>query len=547
MKNRALPIRLFAGLAAASLLGSACTSTSAQETARVSTAAPAPDALPQRPNIIFILVDDLPIDDFGADNPTLHTPNLDRLIHEGMYIPRAAVTTSLCSPSRATILTGMSTRNHGIVDNQHSDETGLTFFPSYLQQAGYQTAFFGKWHMGVDSDDPRPGFDHWVSFAGQGSYLPMGDFGQNRRQVLNVDGQHVDRTDYITDELTQYQMDWLEHGRDPSRPFFLYMSHKAVHGPCVPAERYAHQYDGVNTMELPASFAFTPENIEGKPMWVVNQRNSWHGIDIRHASGPQSLINERRDCDAVLSAVDDSVGETLDWLERTGLDRNTIIVFFSDNGSMWGAHGLVDKRNAYEESVRVPMIAWGPGIQHGVRSNARIRNLDLAPTFLALAGVQDRPAQFEGDNVVPLLTGQSTWADWPQDDFVYEYYWEWAYPMTPTTFSIVSGDYKLIWYHGIWDRNELYNLADDPHEMHNLIEAPELAEVRERLRHELFERLRSNSGDHRVPYSEVENRGFVFRNAQGTPPSAFPQEFELQPPEEGDFQFFPLQQRSMEQ
>ena len=541
---RAIPARLLAGIAAVSLMGSACTTTTSAQDRPAATAAPAAaTALPQRPNIIFILVDDLPIDNFGADNPSLHTPNLDRLINEGMYIPRAAVTTSLCSPSRATILTGMSTRNHGIVDNQHSDEAGLTFFPSYLQQAGYQTAFFGKWHMGNVGDQPRPGFDHWVSFDGQGSYLPMGDFNQNQQQVLNVDGQHVNRTDYITDELTRYQMDWLEH-RDPNKPFFLYMSHKAVHGPCIPAERYAHQYDGVNTMELPDSFAFTPENIAGKPMWVVNQRNSWHGIDIRHASGPQSLINERRDCDAVLSSVDDSVGRTLDWLESTGLDRNTIVVFFSDNGSMWGAHGLTDKRNAYEESVRVPMIAWGPGIPRGVRSEARIRNLDLAPTFLALAGITTRPEQFEGDNVVPLLTGQTRWADWRQDDFVYEYYWEWAFPMTPTTFSIVSGDYKYIWYHGVWDRNELYNLADDPHEMRNLINAPELAALRTRLRHDLFERLRSNAGDHRVPYSEVENRGFVFRNAEGTPPADFPDELELPPPADGDFQFFPMLQRS---
>lgn len=509
------------------------------------TAAPARADTPTRPNIIFILVDDLPVDNFGADNPRLKTPNLDRLIKGGTYVPRAAVTTSLCSPSRATILTGMSTRNHGIVDNQGSSEAGLTFFPSYLHQAGYQTAYFGKWHMGMDDDHPRPGFDRWVSFAGQGTYLPMGDFARPAQQVLNVDGVHVDRRDYITDELTRYQLDWISHGRDKSKPFFLYMSHKAVHGPCIAAPRYAAQYTAP-TMDLPASFADTPENNSGKPMWVLNQRNSWHGIDIRHASGPASMLREKQVCDAVLSAVDESVGQTLDVLRREKIDKNTIIVFFSDNGSMWGSHGLTDKRNAYEESVRVPMIAYGPGIPAGVRSKALVRNLDLAPTFLAMAGVP-APKQFEGQNVLPLLQGKADWASWPKDDFVYEYYWEWAYPMTPTTFSIVHGTMKYIQYHGIWDRDELYDLSRDPAEMHNLIDAPELADVRKDLRHRLYQRLTSAEGKHSLPYSERVNRGFVFRNAQGSGQAPFPQDWQLTPPATGDFEFFPLNGKASQQ
>jgi len=506
---------------------------------------PANAAAPTRPNIIFILVDDLPIDNFGIDNGALKTPNVDRLVREGTYVPRAAVGTSLCSPSRATILTGMSTRNHGIVDNQKSSEEGLTYFPSYLQQAGYQTAYFGKWHMGAESDEPRPGFDKWISFKGQGSYLPRGDFGQNRPETLNVDGKVVKRKGYITDELTDYQIDWLANGRDKSKPFFLYMSHKAVHGPCIAPPRYAKLYDGVETMSLPESFANTPENTKGKPMWVINQRNSWHGIDIRHASGPESLLKEKRDCDAVLTGVDDSVGRTMKFLRDNKLDKNTIVVFFSDNGSMWGAHGLVDKRNAYEESVRVPMIAWGPGIAKGRRSDALIRNLDLAPTFLAMAGAA-APEQFEGQNVLPLLTGKTAWNDWPKDDFVYEYYWEWAYPMTPTTFSIVHDGYKYIQYHGIWDRDELYNLTNDPKEMNNLIDDPSLAERRADLRKRLYGRLASSEGDHRIPYSERENRGFVFRNAKGTPPADMPDEWKLEPPARGDFDFYPLNNRALE-
>jgi len=503
----------------------------------------APQAAPvgqARPNIIFILLDDLPIDNLGVDNPRLKTPNLDYMVKNGVYIPRAAVTSSLCSPSRATILTGMTTRNHRVVDNSNSSEEGLTFFPKYLQDAGYQTAFFGKWHMGSDTDARRPGFDRWVSFAGQGSYLPKGDFNQNDQQVLNVDGKHVDRTGYITDELTQYQMDWLKSGRDKSKPFFLYMSHKAVHGPCIAPPRYANQYSGA-TMTVPASYANTDENNRGKPMWVLNQRNSWHGIDIRYPNGTDNLIAERRACDEVLSGVDDSVGATLKFLKDNKLDKNTIIVFFSDNGSMWGAHGLTDKRTAYEESVRVPMIAYAPWLfPKGVRSDARIRNLDLAPTFLDMAGVK-APTQFEGHSVLPLLEGKVKWSDWPQDDFIYEYYWEAAFPMTPTTFSIVHGDMKYIAYHGVWDRDELYDLSKDPGEMNNLATDPALAKVRADLRARLFKNLTNKSGEHVVPYTERTELGFVFRNAEGAKQAEFPPEWQLTPPANGKpFEFFPL-------
>lgn len=500
---------------------------------------------PGRPNIIFVLVDDLPVDNFGVDNPRLQTPNFDRLIQQGTYVPRAAVGTSLCSPSRATILTGLTTRNHGIVDNQSSSEAGLTFFPKYLQKAGYQTAYFGKWHMGMDDDHHRPGFDRWVSFAGQGTYKPMGDFARPVQQVLNVDGKKVNRKDYITDELTDYQTDWLKRGRNKKKPFFIYMSHKAVHGPCVAPPRYAKQYSAP-TMTLPSTFADTPENRAGKPMWVQNQRNSWHGIDIRHTGGAESMIEEKKACDAVLSAVDDSLGRTIQTLREEGLDKNTYIVFFSDNGSMWGAHGLPDKRNAYEESVRVPMFAWGMGIPAGVRSEARVRNLDLAPTFLSMAGVPV-PKTFEGQNTLPLLQGKAAWKDWPQQDFVYEYYWEWAYPMTPTTFSIVHGNYKYTQYHGVWDREELYDLAKDPKELANLIEDPALKDLRVDLRRRLYAGLKNQDGKHTISYSERTNRGFVFRNKQGTPAAKFPDEWELDPPVKGDFQFFPLNEKASQE
>lgn len=496
-----------------------------------------------KPNMIFILLDDLPIDSFGVDNPLLRTPNIDRLVKGGTYLPRAAVTTSLCSPSRATILTGMTTRNHRIVDNTNSSEAGLTYFPSYLQKAGYQTALVGKWHMGADNDAPRPGFDKWVSFAGQGTYLPQGDFQRGVQQTLNVDGRRVDRKAYMTDELTDYAVDWLEHGRDPGKPFFLYFSQKAVHSPCIPAPKYENQYQGA-TYQVPDSFADTLENYRGKPVWVKNQRNTWHGIDIRYLNGIASLQKERRDCDQVLSSVDDSVGRLLEYLQRSGLEKDTVVVFFSDNGSMWGAHGLVDKRNAYEESVRVPMIAYAPGrIPAGVRSEARVRNLDLAPTFLALAGVE-APPQFEGRSVLPLLEGKATWRDWPQQDFVYEYYWDWEYPMTPASFAIVRDNMKYIQYFGVYDTEELYDLAKDPREMNNLIAEPSLEPVRVDLRHRLFAQLAARDGTHALPFTERHNRGFVLRNSNGTPPAQFPPEWNVTAPAGKDYAFPDLLQHA---
>ena len=192
-------------------------------------------------NIVFVIVDDLRFDGLGFLTPEVQTPNIDQLAAEGVYFSNAVVTTSLCSPSRATILTGLTTQNHKIVDNNNTTEEGLIFFPRYLQDAGYETGFFGKWHMGRANDSPREGFDRWVSFAGQGHYYPVRR-SDGSNNVINVDGVHVEQRGYITDELTEYAIDWLENQRDPNKPFFLYLSHKAVHSDAAPAPRHRDQY-----------------------------------------------------------------------------------------------------------------------------------------------------------------------------------------------------------------------------------------------------------------------------------------------------------------
>jgi len=505
-------------------------------------------------NIIFVLVDDLRYDGMGFLQPDLKTPNIDKLASNGVYFPNAVVTSSLCSPSRATTLTGQTTRNHGVVDNNDSSEEGLVFFPSYLQQAGYQTSFFGKWHMGAATDNPRPGFDRWVSFSGQGNYFPKENIppellAKGMTNQLNVDGKLVDQKGYITDELTDYAMQWLKEGRDQSKPFFLYLSHKAVHSDAMPAERHRGQYDNVK-FELPASAKDTKENREGKPMWVQNQRNSWHGIDFFYASD-RKMTDYLKDYYGALSSIDDSLGRIMDYLEENNLVENTMVVFTSDNGYLIGEHGLIDKRNAYEASVRVPMVISAPGLlPKGVTNEARVRNLDTAPTFLDVAGAEE-PEQFEGKSFLPVATGEQTKDQWGEPDFVYEYYWEWSFPMTPTTFAIERGPFKYIQYHGIWDIEELYDLSKDPEEMHNLIDNPDYTNKVMELRVALYEELANSEGKHNVPFHARLAEGMNLRDKNGPKAAEFPKKWKVMPnsPDKylGLFMDTPLKQKRVKE
>ncbi len=505
-------------------------------------------------NIIFVLVDDLRYDGMGFLQPDLKTPNIDKLASNGVYFPNAVVTSSLCSPSRATTLTGQTTRNHGVVDNNDSSEEGLVFFPSYLQQAGYQTSFFGKWHMGAATDNPRPGFDRWVSFSGQGNYFPKENIppellAKGMTNQLNVDGKLVDQKGYITDELTDYAMQWLKEGRDQSKPFFLYLSHKAVHSDAMPAERHRGQYDNVK-FELPASAKDTKENREGKPMWVQNQRNSWHGIDFFYASD-RKMTDYLKDYYGALSSIDDSLGRIMAYLEENNLVENTMVVFTSDNGYLIGEHGLIDKRNAYEASVRVPMVISAPGLlPKGVTNEARVRNLDTAPTFLDVAGAEE-PEQFEGKSFLPVATGEQTKDQWGEPDFVYEYYWEWSFPMTPTTFAIERGPFKYIQYHGIWDIEELYDLSKDPEEMHNLIDNPDYTNKVMELRVALYEELANSEGKHNVPFHARLAEGMNLRDKNGPKAAEFPKKWKVMPnsPDKylGLFMDTPLKQKRVKE
>lgn len=470
-----------------------------------------------RPNIIFVLVDDQRFDALGMIDKRLKTPHLDRLAKDGVFFRNATVTTSLCSPSRASLLTSQYTHDHGIVDNNTPLREGTNTFPEALQKAGYETALVGKWHMGGHSDEPRPGFDHWVSFAGQGNYLPKDKYGNDN--LLNVNGEHVAQKGYITDELTDYAVEWLEQQKKSDRPYFLYLSHKAVHSDFEPPER--HQ-DSFSETEFPLPPTARTENIARKPMWVQNQRNSFHGLEFPYHKNAIDLQHIQRRYYGALQAVDDSVGRIRRWVEDHGDPDNTIIIFTSDNGFLFGDHGLIDKRNAYEESIRVPLIMQGrPLVPVGTEVTAPVINIDIAPTILDIAGA-DIPDSFSGSSMVKLLNGEQ--AGW-RDASLYEYYWEFNYPHTPTTFAVRTPRYKLIQYHGIWDSDELYDLQQDPNEINNLIEEKEHLPMVVKLRKMLYNLLENNEGRHVVPYTYKYNKGAVFRSAGRSPTASHPRQW----------------------
>lgn len=448
---------------------------------------------PARPrNVVFILSDDHRYDFMsfvpGAP-PFLRTPNLDRMAREGAHVRNAFVTTSLCSPSRASILTGRYAHRHGVVDNSSPIPPNTVFFPEVLQRAGYRTAYFGKWHMGEDaeSDSPRKGFDRWVSFRGQGVYT---------NPELNVDGQRRQVTGYTTDLLTDYALEWLRKQRgEPDKPFFLYLAHKAVHAEFEPAPRHKGRY-ATAAIPYPETMAATEANYREKPRWVYEQRFGWHGVDYAYHGAMDFDPFYHRYAETLL-AVDESIGRVLDWLDQSGLSKSTLVIYMSDNGFLLGEHGLIDKRNAYEESVRVPMLVRAPGyVRSGSTITAMVRNIDIAPTILELGGAPaSAMPSMDGRSVLSTFTG--TDASTP-GELLYEYYWEFAYPHTPTTFSLRGDRFKFIWYHGIWDLAELYDLQADPKERFNLIRVPAYQDTVRAMRERLYDRL-DRSGGMQVP------------------------------------------------
>lgn len=476
----------------------------------------------QYKNVVFILSDDHRYDYMGflGKVPWLKTPGMDRMAKEGAYIKNAFVTTSLCSPSRASILTGLFTHTHQVVDNTAPLPKGLTFFPSYLQQKGYRTGFFGKWHMGDDTGEPQPGFDYWEAFKGQGTYY---------NPKLNINGiwkQYKDSA-YATDLLTEHAIDFMKQQVKSSKPFFVYLSHKGVHDNFSPAKRHKGMYKH-ESLVIPTTYDIphyglkhlpTLDSITGKaatgkdfygermmPNWVKNQRESWHGVDYAYHGRPwkDQVINY---CETLMS-VDESISSVLDYLKKAKIDEETLVIYMGDNGFAWGEHGLIDKRQFYEESVRVPMVTRCPGLFKGGQVIEKmVQNIDIAPTILEVAGLS-KPNNMVGASFIPLLQGKNI--PW-RDKIFYEYYWEHEFPQTPTMHGVRTENYKYIRYHGIWDTNEFYNLKNDPHETTNLIGDPKYKDIIKQLNHEVFEWL-DNTGGLIIPIKRTERQYFDHRN-----------------------------------
>jgi N-acetylglucosamine-6-sulfatase len=416
-----------------------------------------------RPNIVFVIVDDIRWDAFGCmGHPWVKTPNADRLAREGAMFRNFFDTIPLCSPARASFLTGRYPHATGVTTNGNNNALShkLITWPRLLHDAGYETAFVGKWHMGND-DTPRPGLDHWVGFKGQGVYTDP---------VLNFDGKSEKANGYITDLLDKYAVEFIRKPHE--KPFVLYLAHKAVHGPFTSADRHK----GLYAREPFTPAASADENLADKPAVAKTVKPNPPRAGVHPGEGP---MRAQLRC---LAAVDEGLGDILKALEETKQLDHTLIAFTSDNGYFWGEHGgLGDKRWAYDESVRLPLMVRYPKLMKpDTRIDALTLNIDIAPTMLELAGVAV-PKDVQGNSMLPLFRGDSN--GW-RTAILMEYFKEQNYAH-PTWRAVRTDRWKYIHYPDEPSWNEAYDLRADPHEMKNVIRQPATMAALRDLRSEL--------------------------------------------------------------
>lgn len=465
-----------------------------------------------RPNIVFIFSDDhayQAISAYGDSRQLLATPSIDRLAKEGMRFDRCLVPNSICGPSRATVLTGKYSHMNGFYNNTNSRFDGnQTTFPKLLQKAGYQTAIVGKWHL---VSNPT-GFDYWHILPGQGVYY-------NPPMIKN--GERVKHEGYTTDLITDFSLDWLKN-RDTAKPFLLMMQHKAPHREWEPALRhlghdrdrqypvpktlfddYAGRGKAEKSQDMTIAKTMTPRDLKLVTPTTLNpeQKRAWDAYyEPRNAAfkkdnpQDQDLVRWKynrymHDYLGCIKAVDESVGRLLQFLDDNGLDKNTIVVYASDQGFYLGEHGWFDKRWIFEESLRTPLLVRWPGVAKARAVNADIvSNLDFAETFLEAAGLPV-PAEMQGRSLAPVLKGQTP-ADW-RKSFYYHYY---EYPGPHSVrrhYGVVTDRYKLVrFYEKEMDYWELFDRTMDPNEMTSVYGKPEYKDAQNELEAEL-RRLRT--------------------------------------------------------
>nr|WKN37704.1 sulfatase [Tunicatimonas sp. TK19036] len=496
------------------------------------------DTPPQRPNILFIMSDDHAYQAISAYSDRLtETPHIDRIAQGGMKFTNACVTNSICAPSRAVILTGKHSHLNGKIDNRFPFDTTQMTFPQLFQQAGYQTAMFGKLHFG---NSPK-GFDQFKILPGQGTYYNP-DFITKNEGNIQVEG-------YTTDIITDMTLDWMESERDTTKPFMLMYLHKAPHREWLPAPRHYKEYTQKTFPEPETLFddyegrgtaAKTAEmNLLKNMNWAgdskirpelmdelgIPETEDWDKDAYAREVGRQTP-EQRAEWDAVydpineafkenypnmsqedlmrwryqrymqdylgsIAAVDEGVGRVLDYLNEHGLAENTIVVYTSDQGFYLGEHGWFDKRFIYDESFKTPLLVRWPGVIEGGSVNTQmVQNLDFAPTFLEAAGIEV-PSDMQGESLIPLFKGDTA----NFRDAVYYHYYEYpAVHMVKRHYGIVTEDYKLVHFYYDVDEWELYDRKKDPREMHNVYNDPEYSGIVDRLKLQL-EELRAKYKD----------------------------------------------------
>jgi len=457
-----------------------------------------------RPNILFIMTDDHAAHAMSCYGSRINTtPNLDRIAREGARFTNCFCTNSICAPSRATILTGKYNHRNGVIDNRREFDGTQVTFPKLLQKAGYQTALIGKWHLGSDPT----GLDYWSILPGQGEY---------RDPAMIEMGVRTRRTGYVTDIITDDCLKWLK-ACSPDRPFLLMCQHKAPHRNWEPDEKHAKLYEDVEIPE-PETFnddyATRSDAARGQTMTVERHLND---NDLKGPPPPgltgqalkkwkyQRYIKDYLRC---VASVDDNVGRLLEYLDQSGLARNTIVVYTSDQGFFLGDHGWYDKRFMYEESIRMPLVVRYPAqIKPGTVSDDIVINADFAPTFLELASVRP-PAEMQGVSLRPVLRGRSP-SDWRTS--MYYHYYEYGdegkggWHQVRPHYGVRTRRHKLIHFLNGIDAWELYDLEKDPHELKNVYDSPAYADTVAELKAEL-NRLREFYGDTEPPTTQPSSR-----------------------------------------
>ncbi len=491
-----------------------------------------------RPNIVFIMSDDHAYQAISAySDHLIQTPNIDRIADEGMLFSNACVTNSICAPSRATILTGKHCHLHGKIDNIFPFDTTQVTFPQLFQDAGYQTAMFGKLHFG---NNPK-GIDEFKILPGQGNYYNP-DFDTNEGRI-QIEG-------YTTDVITDLTLDWMKNRRDPDLPFLLFYLHKAPHREWLPAERHYKEFTKKTFPEPPTLFddyegrgsaakeaemnilvhqnwagdsklrpevldelGITPaSNWDKRAMqnhydrFTEEQLAAWNAvydpiIDDFKERYPTMTEKEQmswkyqrymQDYLGCIASVDEGVGTVLDYLDEAGLTENTLVVYTSDQGFYLGEHGWFDKRFIYDESFKTPLLVRWPGnVEAGSTSDQMVQNMDFAQTFLEIAGIE-APSDMQGESIVPLLKGDIK--GWDRDAVYYHYYEYPSYHMVKRHYGIVTREYKLAHFYYDVDEWELYDRKNDPMEMQNEYNNPEYADVVAELKQKLDD-LRVKYGD----------------------------------------------------